>query len=191
MDKAGLLKSIATTGYNVGFGAKKHFSTLDIVEKAPGWIGFISTAAGIGSLVIDILGSKGAAAALAILGSCTVYINGYRSKEYDAAGRTLTQIYNQLRDLYYAVQGGADLPESKDQLKSLEATYYEAAISKQILFSDWLAHYKFFAQQERTWINEQRQFTWKDMVPLSLRVALVLVIGLGFLSGFFLWGRTQ
>ena len=35
MDKNTLLKMIAETGYNVGFGAKKHFATYDIVEKAP------------------------------------------------------------------------------------------------------------------------------------------------------------
>lgn len=187
MDKAGLLKSIATTGYNVGFGAKKHFATFDIVEKAPGWIGFISTTAGIGSLVIDMLGSKGAAATLAILGSCTVYINGYRGKEYDSAARNLTQLYNQLRDLYYEVQGGADVGSSHVRLKEIESAYYEASISKQILLSDWAAHYKFFAQQERGWINEQRHFTWKDMVPLSLRIAVVLFIILLIVGVFLVW----
>ena len=42
MNKAELLKCIAETGYNVGFGAKKHFATYDLLEKMPGWIGFIS-----------------------------------------------------------------------------------------------------------------------------------------------------
>ena len=38
MDRDGLLRSIAETGYNVGFGAKKNFATHDIVQKAPGLI---------------------------------------------------------------------------------------------------------------------------------------------------------
>ena len=42
MNRAALLKVIATTGYNVGFGAKKHFATFDMVEKLPGWIGLAS-----------------------------------------------------------------------------------------------------------------------------------------------------
>ncbi|WP_114948751.1 SLATT domain-containing protein [Microvirga calopogonii] len=184
MDKAGLLKSIAATGYNVGFGAKKHFATFDLVEKIPGWIGFISTAAGIGSLVLDFLGTKFAAAVLAILGSCTVYINGYKGKEYDRAGKKLTKIYNHLRDLYHSVEAGADVNSSYARLQELEGQFYAASISKQILFSDWYAHYKFFAQQERGWIDKQRQFTWNDMVPLSLRIALV------FFAVACLWGGT-
>ena len=52
MDKNDLLKHIAETGYNVGFGAKLHFATYDIVDKTPGLIGFISTAVGIFSLFI-------------------------------------------------------------------------------------------------------------------------------------------
>ena len=37
MDKDDLLKHIAETGYNVGFGAKLHFATYDIVDW-PYWL---------------------------------------------------------------------------------------------------------------------------------------------------------
>ena len=47
MTKEGLLRGIAETGYNVGIGAKKNFATHDIVQKAPGLIGFISLAVDI------------------------------------------------------------------------------------------------------------------------------------------------
>ena len=50
MDKQEALKLLATHGYNVGYGAKKHFATYDIVEKAPGAISFASIAFGILSL---------------------------------------------------------------------------------------------------------------------------------------------
>ncbi|QRE76986.1 SLATT domain-containing protein [Methylobacterium aquaticum] len=176
MDKAGLLRSIATTGYNVGFGAKKHFATFDIVEKVPGWIGFISSAVGIFALVWEPLSAKLPSACLAVLGLCTIYINPYKAKKYDEAGRKLTQIYNQLRDLYHSVQAGNDVQDSHKELKRLETEFYAVSISKQILFSDWYAHYKFFAQQERDWINEQRSFTWKDTLPLSFRIAVPLFV---------------
>lgn len=55
MDKDGLLKSIAEMGYNVGFGAKKHFATYDIVQKVPGAIGFVSMAIGIFALIFEPL----------------------------------------------------------------------------------------------------------------------------------------
>jgi hypothetical protein len=183
VDKAGLLKSIATTGYNVGFGAKKHFATYDIVEKAPGWIGFISSAVGVLALIYDSLSAKLPSAILVILGICTFYINPYKAKQYDTEGRGLTQIFNELRDLYRAVQGGADLTSSHEHLKALETRYYQCGLSKQILFSDWYAHYKFFEQQQIDWIDEQLKFTWKDKFPLSFQIfaaiaALVAISGL-------------
>ncbi len=176
MEKAGLLKSIAETGYNVGFGAKKHFATFDIVEKSPGWIGFASTAFGIYGLVYESLSAKLPSASLTLLGVCALYISFYKSAEYDAIGRKMTQIFNQLRDLYRAVEGGAEIEASHARLRELEKLFYEVAISKQILFSDWFAHYKFFAQQQIDWIDFQLKFTWKDRIPLSFRVAAAVAV---------------
>lgn len=42
MNRDELLKYITDTAYNVGFGAKKHFATYDIVGKMPGFIAFTS-----------------------------------------------------------------------------------------------------------------------------------------------------
>jgi len=36
MKKDLFLKEVAESGYNIGYAAKKHFATYDIVEKAPG-----------------------------------------------------------------------------------------------------------------------------------------------------------
>lgn len=170
VDQIGLLKSIATTGYNVGFGAKKHFATYDIVEKAPGWIGFISSAVGVLALIHDPLSAKLPSAILIILGICTFYINPYKSEDYEIEGRKLLKIYAELRDLYYDVKPGADFDKSQEKLKNLENIFYQTGISRQILFSDWFAHYKFFEQQQISWIDDELKFTWKDKFPFSLRV---------------------
>ena len=58
MNRSDFLKCIAETGYNVGFGAKKHFATYDLVEKSPGWISFISIAFGIYSLAFKELSTS-------------------------------------------------------------------------------------------------------------------------------------
>ena len=55
MNREGLLRSIAETGYNVGFGAKKNFATHDVVQKAPGLIGFLSLAVGVFALIYEPL----------------------------------------------------------------------------------------------------------------------------------------
>ncbi|WP_232223960.1 hypothetical protein [Anoxybacteroides tepidamans] len=47
MDKDHLLRSLAENGYNVSFGAKKHFATYDIVEKIPGFLALISLLIGV------------------------------------------------------------------------------------------------------------------------------------------------
>jgi hypothetical protein len=183
MNKAGLLKSIAETGYNVGFGAKKHFATYDIVEKVPGWIGFISTAFGVFGLVFDQLSDKTLAAFLTTLGITALYINFYdRDKDrYNTAGVELTKLYNRLRDLYRTVKSSpeGDMSAFEKQLSDMENAYYNTAISKQILCSDWYAHYKFFWQHQIDWINEQRRFTfWRDKVPLSFYLVVVALLGL-------------
>jgi hypothetical protein len=177
MDQAGLLKSLAETGYNVGFGAKKHFATFDIVEKGPGWIGFISAACGVYALVFEQLSAKVPSATLVVAGIVALYISFYRSAEYEKAGKELTLVYNELRDTYRAVQAGGDLVASQAAMKQLEQRFYAASISKQILFSDWYAHFKFFGQHQIAWIDEQLHFGfWKDKLPASGKL-LIIVLG--------------
>lgn len=194
MDKKTALSAIATTGYNVGFGAKKHFATFDIVEKAPGWIGFISMAVGIFALVYDSLGAKTPSALLLVAGVISLYIAFYRSSEYEAAGIKLTQIYNELRDLYLTVQSeqNPDFGSIMQKLKSLESEFYGNSISRQILFSDWYAHIKFFGQHEYQWVNEQRQFEfWKDKVPATFKLFLCFLVLTVLLISLFCVGMPQ
>lgn len=175
MDQAGLLRSIAETGYNVGFGAKKHFATFDIVEKGPSWIGFISITSGVFALIFEQLSAKVPSAMLVVAGIVALYISFYRSAEYERVGKELTQVFNELRDLYRAVQAGADLTTSQAQVKALEQRFYSASISKQILFADWYAHFKFFGQHQTDWLDEQLHFGfWKDKVPASAKLPIIL-----------------
>ena len=92
----------------------------------------------------------------------------------------LTKIYNQLRALYYSVQSKSDsndLTNLISEYQQLESQYYSVGLSKQILFSDWYAHYKFFWQHQIEWVDEQKKFRFfRDKVPLSFYVFLVVVI---------------
>jgi hypothetical protein len=181
MDKNGLLKTIAETGYNVGFGAKKHFATYDIVDKVPGLIGLVSTIIAVYGLVFEELSDKTLAATLLTAGICGLYINFYdHAKEsYNKAGTELTQIFNGLRDLYRTVQTSnlTDLSSEVAQLKVLSDQYYAVSLSKQILFSDWYAHYKFFWQHQIDWIDEQKNFKFfRDKVPLSAYFAIAATL---------------
>lgn len=194
MNQASLLKNIAETGYNVGFGGRKHWATYDIVEKIPGIIGFLGTALGIFSLVYDSLSTKDISATMAVIGIIGIYISVYDSKkpEYEKAAIELTQVYNGLRDLYSKVKSAAptdDFTPHAVELGALENRYYSASISKQILFSDWYAHYKFFWQYQIEWVAEQKQFTFcRDKVPLT---AWLAVIALGATAMFYAFSHLD
>ena len=183
MNRDDLLKYIAETGYNVGFGAKKHFATYDIVEKIPGLINFLSLAVGTYALVFKNLSAETISATFIVLGIVGLYISFYDSKkvEYENAAIELTQIFNKLKKLYSAVKNSQqpELAAFISQVEALEVEYYSKAISKQILFSDWWAHYKFFWQHQIDWLDEQKKFSFfRDKVPLSLWFTIsILVIG--------------
>lgn len=180
MNKSSLLLRIADTGYNVGFGGKKHFATYDIVEKAPGWIGFVSLAVGVFALFVDILATKHISAVLVVIGISGLLINGYSDtkQKYDETGRRFTVLFNNLKNLYLSVKSSTktDFSEELHELDRMEEEFCAKSISKQILFSDWYAHYKFFWQHQIDWVDEQKHFTlWRDKVPLSFAVAVLVV----------------
>ncbi|MBE9136183.1 SLATT domain-containing protein [Nodosilinea sp. LEGE 07088] len=186
MSKDNVLKLIAETAYNVGFGAKKHMATFDIVVKAPGLIRFFSITVGIYSLAFDGLSSKTLSASLLILGIIGLYISLYDSQKdrYEKVGIELIQLFNDLKKLYYYAKEADDeaLNEILKQLTEVEAKYYQLSISKQILFSDWYTHYKFFWQYQIDWVDEQKHFgLFRDKVPLSfLATVLFLVVALAW-----------
>lgn len=181
MSKDDFLKQVAETAYNVGFGAKKHFATLDIVEKIPGFIGFISLVVGVFALYVDELSTKDISAVLIITSIIALYINSYNAdkKTYEDKGIILTQILNELKTFYNQVKIQTyELTEQDfEKLREIESRYYENSISKQILFSGWYAHYKFFWEMQIDWINEQKNFRFlRDMLPLSFIFFLFIIV---------------
>lgn len=189
MNKEDLLRNIADTGYNVGFGAKKHFATYDIVAKVPGLIGFASTAVGIFALFIDFLSTKHLSAVFIVFGIAGLCISqyDYKKNSYAEVGSKLTNLYNRLKTLYYNVKGTDenDLTEFENKLANIENEYSMSCISEQILLADWYAHYKFFWQHQIDWIDEQKHFKFfRDKVPLSLMAAIFFVVAA---TGLIIW----
>ncbi len=181
MNKDQLLKSIADTAYNVGFGGRKHWATYDIVDKIPGLIGFLSTAFGIFALIYDQLSAKHLSAAFIVFGLIALYITFYEPNKakYAESANKLTTLFNSLRDLYRTVQshGCNDVDLFTVQLHAIEKEYYDTCMSKQILFSDWYAHYKFFWQYQIDWVDEQKHFKFfRDKLPLSFMLWMTLLV---------------
>ncbi|MCI5105119.1 MAG: SLATT domain-containing protein [Pseudomonadales bacterium] len=182
MNKKDFLKAIAERGYDVGFGAKKHFATFDIIDKIPGLIGFLSISFGIISLAITDIESNFVSAIFIMLGVASLYVGFYNhSKEdYRKSGEALLQIYYSLKNLYLTVKDTEDaesLAQCQKEFSELEKSMFLNSISKQILLSGWAAHYKFFWELQIAWIEEQREFRFfRDKIPLSLTISIVAVV---------------
>ncbi|WP_123001582.1 SLATT domain-containing protein [Escherichia coli] len=180
MTKPEMLKLIAKYAYNVGFGAKKIFATYDLICKASGWISFISLAIGVFALFIPQLATNVISAILIVFGVSTMYIQFYDSEKhnYENAGIEQTKIFNKLEIIYHNVKSDENFDYSLTQknIDSVMIEFYETVISKQIFGSNWYAHYKFFCEFEKKWVEEELNLTLKDKIPLSFCFFIVLTI---------------
>jgi hypothetical protein len=90
--------------------------------------------------------------------------------------RTISDKLEVYRDVQ-ATGESDDLTAYRERLDTLQSEVFSSHRSKQILFSDGYAHYKFFWQHQIEWIDEQKRFTfWRDKMPLSLSLTLVAAV---------------
>jgi hypothetical protein len=182
MQKEALLKVIAETAYNAGYGAKKHLATYDIIEKLPGWVTFISGAAAILALFVPAIEAKWVSATFIIISVGTGNILFYdRDKQkYAEVGTALTERFHELRVLYHEVKtqpANSDLPVHAERHAAIQGNALKTYVAKQIFLSDWYAHYKFFWQQQTGWLDEQLKFTlFRDKLPLSFTAVVILAL---------------
>ncbi|WLI11675.1 MULTISPECIES: SLATT domain-containing protein [Pseudomonas] len=179
---------IAEKAYDVGYSAKLHFSTYEIVEKGPGWIGFVSICVGILSLIISWLAEKQMSAAVTILGITGMYIAYYSEKkdDYYAVGQKLTALFNKLKKLSMTCESSEKVSaEHLSELENIEHEFNSLCLSKHIFGASWLAHKKFFWEQQIGWIDEHLHFNFfRDKIPLSLYITIFgsLVVVLAVLA---------
>ncbi|MBO0329846.1 SLATT domain-containing protein [[Muricauda] lutisoli] len=182
MNKKQFKKEIAENAYNVGFGAKKHFASYDILTKLPNWISFTGLAIGIIQVAYaEFSNQKEISVLLIIISIAGLYIN-FSNKEintYKKAGEELTQIYNKLRQLYLNVEASENekFKDEKKELDNLLESYYNTSITKQIFLSQWYAHFKFFYEFQIDWLDKELHFKfWKDKFPNSLKWLVYFII---------------
>ncbi|MQR93716.1 SLATT domain-containing protein [Fictibacillus phosphorivorans] len=181
MDKDSLLRQLSDYGYRVGFGAKKHFSTYDIISKVPGGISIIGLLIGVGQLAYPNYNySTGISTILIMASIIGLTMSSYNTEKeiYNQVGQDLTRLFNELQALYYKVKNSPEQLFTTEvvQMNDILNRYYQISRSQQIFGSDWFAHYKFFWQMEKGWIEEQRPFRfWKDKIPKSLLFFIVVM----------------
>ena len=187
-----LLKRIAQRGFEVGYAANLNFATHDIADKVPVVISFVSMAVGILALVAPVFQLTGVAVCLTLLGILTLYIEKYPAHEYGERGKRTMDMLHDLETLYYKVKNNADpnatFREEEDELSTLTIEFIASTNPRQILFATWYAYFKFFAEKDYDWIDEQLHFRfWRDKVPATLKVLLVLALVAFVISAIVNW----
>lgn len=181
MDKINLKKYIAKTAYNIGFGAKKNLASYDIVRNLNEYISIFSMIIAVLALVFEFFNAKVISAIMLIFGIIGLYINKFDKEieDYEKFGTLYLKLYNKLQILYNKVD---TIDESKNQalveeIELIEEEFYKNNNAKQVYFSDWLAHFKFFYQFQTDWIVEELNLKfWKDKLPNSLKFIMFLLI---------------
>lgn len=179
MENNNLLKHIAETGYNVGYSAKLHFASFEMIEKLPRLLSFISLAFGVYALAFAEISTKLTSSTLLVLGLIGIYISHKNSDKnnYEQKGIALTGFFNDLKHLMTEVKTNTkSAQEASETLKNIEKSYNTCCASDHPMFATWFAHYKFFWEQQTAWIEEHRPFSfWRDKIPLSLWFTIFLI----------------
>lgn len=136
---------------------------------------------------MDEMSSKHIAAIFIILSIGSLYINFYDGdkSKYEEAGKKQTAIFRKIERLYYDAKSENEPDSVKyiGQLDILMQEFYETTITKQICGSNWYAHYKFFSEMEKRWIEAQLSLNfWKDKFPNTLKLFIVMVFCVIFIS---------
>ena len=189
MNKQELLKSIAQSGYNIGFGAKKHFATYDLYRVFPRTISFLVLAIGIFQLTCiykDTISNSywndfmAVIIIIAALLSLIIDLVGYNKNEIAKKAKDLIGLFNQLRVLYYQVKGTDstnDIEIYLRQLKDIEEEAKNIALSDLAIGINIYTHWSFFGGSTQIdWIDEQLKFKCSDKFPFFHIESIILYL---------------
>jgi hypothetical protein len=182
LNQTDFLNTLAQKGYDIGFGAKKNFSSYDIINKLPSWVGFISLMVGIIQIAYEnIPFNKELSIILIFVAIAILYTEGFKSRvdDFHTEGVRLTRLYNKIRDLYTEAKADVNFNYANydPRYQTILTDFYSSTISKQVFMSQWFAHFKFFGEMQVTWIEEELNLKWfKDKVPNSLKITILFII---------------
>lgn len=180
MTKQTIKKQVAREYYNVLYSAKLHFASLDICEKLPTIISIISLSFGVLGLAFAEFNSKALAALLLIIGIIGIILKPREllKEQYETTGVSLTDISKKLEHIYCEVneQDVTSVTKARADLSQMQKEHRSVETIPPVLMSSWYAHYKVFSEHNSDWMSAELSLSWRDKVPLSLR--LVVISGL-------------
>jgi hypothetical protein len=177
MAKQTIKKQVAREYYNVLYSAKLHFASLDICEKLPTIISIISLSFGVLGLAFAEFNSKALAALLLIIGIIGIILKPREllKEQYEATGVNLTDISKKLEHIYCEVneQDAASVTKARADLSQMQTEHRSVETIPPVLMSSWYAHYKVFSEHNSDWMSAELGLSWRDKVPLSLRLVII------------------
>lgn len=199
MTKGTLLKSIAETGYNVGFGAKRHFVTYDTYRIVPKLFSIITLIIGVFQLTniykTNITGNIAEWCSFLLIGvgliALVVDLRSKSLEDYNVVGKELQGLYNRLRLLYNQVKGsqeGIDFTVEINELKNIEMRFREISVSEQATATHILTNVRFFTETQTDWLDEQLHFSIRDKFPFFHLESCVLYL---LILALLIWGARH
>jgi hypothetical protein len=177
VNEQSIQKQIAREYFNVIYGATLNFASLDICEKLPGVISFLSLAIGVLGLSFDGFNNKALATALLIAGIIGLMLKPKEQNkgEFLNSGVELTKLSKKLEALHgFSLATQANEHDVRLELESLQSKHHDIVMPAPVFLSSWYAHYKLFSEHNNKWFCEELSLTfWRDKLPLSFRTVLI------------------
>lgn len=177
MTEQTIKKQVAREYYNVLYGAKLHFASLDICEKLPTVISVVSLSFGVLGLAFAEFNSKSLAALLLIIGIIGIILKPreLQKERYEAIGVSLTNVSKKLEDVYCQIdeQDTDSVDKARTDLRTIQEEHRSIGTLPPVMLSSWYAHYKVFSEHNSNWMCTELALGWKDKVPLSLRMTVI------------------
>ncbi|WP_318458645.1 SLATT domain-containing protein [Photobacterium leiognathi] len=196
MSEQSITKQIAREFYNVTYGAKLNFASLDICEKLPTVINSLSLFLGVLGLGFASLNNTALSAFLLIVGIIGLMLKPreLQKQSYLDAGKSLTAISKELELLHsnVDVNNPQSVSEAKKDLIILQRRHNELSQPVPVFLSSWYAHYKLFSEHNTKWMNLELDLDYKDKIPLSFRgtIFVIFIWGLIYIDPYCFFSKT-
>jgi hypothetical protein len=197
MKKKALMKNLARTAYNVGFGAKKHFLTYDIYRILPRFISLATTLIGVYQLSIwyenikDETGKDLLSVSLIVVGIIGLVLDLLSSskEQYNHVGKQMIKYYNELSDMYAIVEtkneSDSSLEDIEVRRKQIQQEVDNCSLSNQAIFTHWFTHFGFFKTMQSDWVVKELNlgkfekypfFHFETLIGISILIAIIICI---------------
>lgn len=198
MNRDALLKSLANEGYNIGFGAQKHFISYHYYSQLPRILSLATIFVGIFQLTsvyknISLNKQEVISSLVIFIGVVALLLDaGSKDKnKYDEVGKRLIGYFNELHAMYNSVKTSKDTDDLSSYISrigEIEKEFQAVSLSDQVSLTHIYTNLVFFfAGPQIEWLDEQLHFKIKDKFPFFHPEAFLLYIIIACIIIYFMY----